>query len=294
MTALVGYSPHKDDRGALELACQFARSGDESVHAVTVVPQGWPTAVAGDTDRDFEQWATQEGTLSAQEAAERLAEHPDVSSAATFVTGRSVPPAILDVADSTQASLIVVGSGDNVPTGQIAVTSKTDRLLHSSPIPVAIAPRGYRAGPSARIERVSVGFRGDDSTWSLLERVAGIAHRAGARVRLVSFAVRGKYMFQAGVGKAEDLVLAGWAEQVKAEQAEAHQHLREVGFADDQIECVVAVGYSWGGAMDTLDWERGDVLVLGSSATHPLREVFLGSSAAKILRNSPVPVVVVP
>jgi len=34
--------------------------------------------------------------------------------------------------------------------------------------------------------------------------------------------------------------------------------------------------------------------VVGSSSTHRLAQVFLGSSAAKILHNATVPVVVVP
>ncbi len=56
-----------------------------------------------------------------------------------------------------------------------------------------------------------------------------------------------------------------------------------------------AVGSSWGRAMDRLEWHRGDVLVVGSSSTSSLlQRVFLGSSAAKIVRNSPVPVLVVP
>jgi nucleotide-binding universal stress UspA family protein len=55
----------------------------------------------------------------------------------------------------------------------------------------------------------------------------------------------------------------------------------------------VAEGRSWGGAMDALDWGRGDLLVVGSSSTHRLSQVFLGSSAAKVVRHSPVPVIVV-
>ena len=39
---------------------------------------------------------------------------------------------------------------------------------------------------------------------------------------------------------------------------------------------------------------NGDVLVVGSSRTHQLANVFLGSGGAKIVRNSPVPVVVLP
>ena len=43
-----------------------------------------------------------------------------------------------------------------------------------------------------------------------------------------------------------------------------------------------------------MEWEDGEVLVVGSSAIGPVARVFLGSRASKIVRNSPVPVVVVP
>ncbi len=294
MTLLIGYSPHKDDLGVIELACQFARSDAQKVHALTVVPQGWATAVAGDTDRDFQEWAAAEGEASATEALRYLATQPDVESAADWVSGRSVPQALLDQIERVDASMIVVGSGENGPRGYVTVTSKTDRLLHSSSVPIAIAPRGYHAGPSARVVRVTVGFRDDDATWTLLSRTADICRRTGANLRLVTFALRHKSMVTSSVSGAEDLVFAQWRRQAQAGQAEAVDYLRSQGFTDDTLETVVAEGRSWGGAMDTMEWGRGDVLVVGSSSTHKLAQVFLGSSAAKILRNSTVPVVVVP
>jgi nucleotide-binding universal stress UspA family protein len=46
--------------------------------------------------------------------------------------------------------------------------------------------------------------------------------------------------------------------------------------------------------MEDVDWADGDVLVVGSSSVGPVARVFLGSRASKIVRHSPVPVVVVP
>lgn len=295
MTILLGFSPHQDDTGALELACQLARSDHDSVHAVTVVPRAWPTAVAGDTDRDFRLWAQEEGESCAAMARRLLAEHADVSSEASWCSGRSVPQTLLDRAAELEASLIVVGSGDEGPHGRITLTSKTDRLLHSSDVPVAVAPRGYWAGPTARIERATLGFRGDDATWSLLDRAAGICSRVGASLRLVTYAVRGRTMRPSLVSGSEEMVHAQWVRQASAEQAKAVEHLRSLGFADDRVSSVVAVGTSWGGAMDRVEWNRNDVLVVGSSSSSSLlSKVFLGSSAAKIVRSSPVPVIVVP
>ena len=67
-----------------------------------------------------------------------------------------------------------------------------------------------------------------------------------------------------------------------------------MGFAKDNVEAVVAIGRSFGDAMDTLEWGRGDVMVVGSSSTQKLATVFLGSNSSKIVKNSPVPVIVVP
>ncbi|HSF98457.1 MAG TPA: universal stress protein [Ornithinibacter sp.] len=295
MTILLGFSPHQDDTGAVELACQLARSDQDAVHAVTVVPQAWPTAVAGDTDRDFRLWAEEEGEHSASLARDLLAEHPDVASEATWCSGRSVPQTLLDRAVELDAGLIVVGSGDEGPHGKVFLTSKTDRLLHSSSVPVAVAPQGYWAGPTARIDRATLGFRGDDATWSLLDRAAEICRRVDASLRLVTYAVRGRTMRPNTISGAEDMVHQQWIRQARAELAEAVEHLHSLGFTDDQVSSEVAIGTSWGGAMDRIEWNRGDVLVVGSSSTSTLlSRVFLGSSAAKIVRNSPVPVIVVP
>jgi nucleotide-binding universal stress UspA family protein len=293
MTVLVGYSPHREDLGALDLACQLARSDRTDVAAVTVVPQGWPTAVAGDSDRDFSHWAAEQGVLATAAATAYLREHGDVPSQARWVSGRSVPPVLLEEAAASGADVLVLGSGEDVAHGQIGITSKTDRLLHSSTVPVAVAPRGYQAEPGTTVHRITLAFRGDDPTWALLRQVAGIALRNHASVRVVTFAVRARTMYPPRVSGAEDMVLKAWVETAHAEQERARQHLSELGVTDGP-ELRVAVGRSWGVAMDSLDWERGDVLVVGSSSTHRLSRVFLGSSASKILRHSPVPVVVVP
>lgn len=292
MSIVVGYSPHSEDLGALDLACQLARSDGTDVRAVTVVPQGWPTAVAGDSDRDYQRWAAEAGGAAAAGATAYLAEHRDVPSEARWVPGRSVPPALLEQAAALDAQLLVVGSGEEVAHGQIGITSKTDRLLHSSGLAVAVAPRDYRAAPGSTVRRITLAFRGDDATWTLLDQVAAIAERTSASLRIVTFAVRSRTMYPPRVSGAEDMVHRAWVETAVAEQARAREHVRERGTGE--AETAVAVGRSWGVAMDSLDWDRGDVLVVGSSSTHRLSRVFLGSSASKILRHSPVPVIVVP
>lgn len=291
MTYVVGYSPHKDDRGALELACQFGRSEPSPVHAVTVVPRAWGTPVVGSSDRDFEQWAATEGEASAALALSHLVEQKGIEADASWVSGRSVPQALLERAVALDASMIVVGSGADGPEGRITVSSKTDRLLHSSHVPVALAPRGYRPTPGSRITRVTLAFRDDDATWKLLDDVAAICKRVGAELRLLTVALKHRPMVTSAVRGDEDLVFAKLVEQVKGAQVAAMEHLYRQG-VDATVD--VARGTSWADALGAVDWADGDVLVVGSSRTHQLANVFLGSGGAKIVRNSPVPVVVVP
>ena len=57
---------------------------------------------------------------------------------------------------------------------------------------------------------------------------------------------------------------------------------------------VVGRGETWEEATEDVEWEDGDVLVVGSSSIGPIKRVFLGSRSSRIVRHSPVPVVVVP
>ena len=293
MTYLVGYGPHKDDRGAIELACQLARSLPAPIVAVSVVPRAWGTPAVGDTDREYAQWLTEEGESSAAEAMGLLARHPDADASATWVSGRSVPQTLLEQVEATHASILVVGSGSEAGSGRIRLTSKTERLVHSSTVPVAVAPRDYRT--DSGVTRLTVGFRDDDAGWSLLNRVAALARDASVGLRLVTFVVTpSRRPVTSSVSHAETQVIELWSTRARAAQAEAGAELRSMGISDDRLELRLAEGGDWSAAMSAVDWSDGDVLVVGSSSTHRLAQVFLGSSASKIVRNAEVPVVVVP
>src|SRR4051812_13159019 len=88
MTFLVGFSPGKDDWSAVEFAATLARSAGTDLLVVTVVPSVWPTPVAGHTDREFEDWAEQQGIAAVAEATSILAECcPDVPAVARWTPG---------------------------------------------------------------------------------------------------------------------------------------------------------------------------------------------------------------
>lgn len=295
MSYLVGYGPRGGDRGAIELALQLARSRPGPVVAVSVVPRGG--SAPADTDHEDAPWATDEGRRATELARTDLARHPDTDAAgiltdAVWVAGRSVPATLMEQADRRDAWLIVVGSSDDAEPGRVRLTSKTDRLVHSSVLPVALAPRSYRS--TSAVTRVTVAFRDDDAGWSLLDRMTEVGRAEGARLRVVTFVVApARTPVINDVPHAEAQVTDAWSAQARAALAEARTHLAERGLGED-AEFLVMIGADWSSAVSSVAWEDGDILVVGSSSTHRLAQVFLGSSASRILRNAPVPVVVVP
>jgi nucleotide-binding universal stress UspA family protein len=296
MTLVVGFPPGKDDWSSIELGATLARSAGTDLLVVTVVPSVWPTPVAGHTDREFEEWAEQHGVDAVAEANAILAEHcPDVAAVARWTPGRSIASALLAQAEEVAASMIVVGSGSTGSYGRVHPGATGDWLLHSSHIPVAVATRGYTAAQDGRVQRVSCAFRGDDRSLRTVERTAAICADVGASLRLVTFAVRGRPFYTSGVGaQAEDMVLDRWISQATTAQDAAVAALKESAQAPGEIDSVIATGRSWGAAVDRLDWDRDEVLVVGSSTAGVIERIFLSSNASKIVRHSPVPVIVVP
>jgi nucleotide-binding universal stress UspA family protein len=259
---VVGYAPDGRGGAVLHLAGMLARSARDDVVVCAVVASPWPR---GSTHLDSEYGRFLDGMARAalQRARSRLPD--DVAAAAIAHHARSAPAGLLEVAERREAAMIVIGT-----SGHPAIGSVTARLLHGSPLPVALAPHAFRSRPGARVERVTAAFGGSEG---LVDAAAALAAKLGAPLRIASFAVPAHPPFAA------DLV---------------DRWLREVETAAGPAPAVVGHGSSWEEAIDDVEWRDGDVLVVGSSSAAPPARVFLGSRASRIIRHSPVPVLVVP
>jgi nucleotide-binding universal stress UspA family protein len=262
MTLVVGYAPDGRGGAVLQLAGMLARSAQDDLVVCAVVPSPSPPGPA-QVDSEYRRFLDCMARTALERARERL---PDDVTAATLVHhARSAPAGLLEVADRRAAAMIVVGT-----SGHPAIGSVTARLLHGSPVPVALAPHGFRSRPGAHVERLTAAFGGSEG---LVDAAAGIAATLGAPLRIASFAVPVHAAF------ATDLV-ERWAQELEA--------------AAGPAPAVVGHGASWEAAIDDVEWRDGDVLVVGSSSAAPPARVFLGSRASRIIRHSPVPVLVIP
>lgn len=290
MTILVGLGP-LDDNSTIEFAATLARSDGQDLAVVSVVPAPWPTPLAGGADGEYRAWATEQGSAAAARAKAFTDAHcTGITTHTSWVSGRSAPSALRREAARLSADLIVLGSSRT--RGRIALGSTADALLHSSPIPVAIGTRGYAAPRSGLIERATVAFRGDTQSHQALRRTAEVCQRAGATLRVVTFAVSTQGMFTAGVGRSERFVTDQWIESVTLDQHQAVDGLADLGINPADVEQSVARGTDWAKALHRVTWHDGEVLVVGSSREGRLTRLFLGPTGTRIVRASHVPVMV--
>ena len=307
MRILVGYAPERSGKATLALGAALARAlggssgsgtDDEGgsaavVDLVHVVRGTWPAATLGGEDSEFRAWAAKSADDATRQGVAELAElAPGVTVRTHHVEHRSVSSALIRVAEQLGSEVLVLGSGIDGALGQVTLGSTANRLLHSSPVPVAVSPRGYRCVP---LQRLTAAWDGADEV-ELLGEMLGFGHRAGLDLRAVTFGRRRGGMYPPEVGlRAEDELLGVWVEETSARLADAVAAVSDaVGVAPAEVPRAVPLGDGWRDAVDALEWQPGDVLALGSHGGGTVRRVFLGSSATKIVRHSPVPVVVFP
>lgn len=292
MTVVVGYLAGKSGTAPLHLGIGAARTLRTSLTVATIVPKPWTTPSPARIDAEYAAWADQLAADSAKEAQRYLATSADgVTVAYHSHAHRSVSGGLIDVVSELDAELLVLGSSANGQLGQVVVGSTADRLLHSAPVPVAVAPRGYRGSRTGVLTRITCAYPGTPEALDVVKRVAEYARRFDVPLRVITFAVRGRTMYPPEVGlHAEDSILAAWEDHARQMLAQ----LRADGVVGEDAVLQVVSGNGWDQALDAAEWEDGEVLALGTSPRGDIARVFLGSRGSKILRHSPVPVLVLP
>ena len=170
--------------------------------------------------------------------------------------------------------------------GGHVIGSVAGSLLHCSPIPVALAPRGYAEDPPPTITAVTAAVPtrpGDDNP---LPFAITLASAASCRYGCCLWCRPRTWRRREASKEVRQLQVAA-AEENLAVAARALPDAPE-------IASLVADGTTLESALKKLKWESSDLLVVGSSRFAAPRRVFLGSTAARILAGTDAPVVVIP
>src|SRR5919202_5036283 len=292
MTVVVGLSPGDRAWPAVALGAMLARSTDQRLMVTAVVAEPWPPYPPGSD----EPVLARQSSLAEDALAEaRL--HVGNTGAADYVLrrARSVPIGLLDVAEENETSYVVLGSSPHGALNRVAIGGVADRVLHSAGVPVLVAPRDFGFRPGHRLSRITVAFGRGDGDSDLLARARDRAMSVGARLRVACFAVEPLAPVAALEGvaaEAETLINERWVDSLKPVIAATLERTTSHPSADT-VDITVGRGSSWADAMTDIAWTDGEILVIGTSSS-PIGRLFLGSHAAKIVRNSPVPVMLVP
>ncbi|MDR3657593.1 MAG: universal stress protein [Mycobacterium sp.] len=287
MTVVVGYRAGNVGLSGLHLAVRVARALHTSLTVATIVPKPWlPRA-----DAHYDQWVDGLAAESANEAARYLLDVAEgIEVGYVDRAHRSVSGGLIEVIEDFDADVLVLGSLPSGGRGGVVIGSTADWLLHASPIPVAISPGEYRSG-TGKLTRLTCAYSATPDTLDVVRRGVEFGARFAVPVRVITFAVRGKTMYPPEVGiDAEDWILQAWASQAR----DILQELKTDGIVGDEVALQVFTGGSWKEALDKADWQEGEILALGTRPRGDIRRVFLGSRSGKIIRDSPVPVLVLP
>ena len=285
MKLVVGYLATPGGADAMALAARLARTLDAEVDACIILPadRALPTLTGA---RDYE---AKLGEQAEKWLAEALASVPDDLTAHSHVSfDDSFADGLIRETARLEADLIVVGGSGGGLAGSYSLGSVVNELLHSAPVPVVVAPRGARDSKIDRVREVTCAIGQRQGADLLLEKAVRFSKAAGTPLRLVSLVALDPVFGQ----------LRGDEEAVR-ERAMAHaQQVLETaksslpeGFP---VASTIVEGETVEEAVRKLQWHDGDLIMVGSSRLSAPRRLFLGSTAAKMLRVLDVPMMVVP
>lgn len=279
MRYVVGYGPRQRGVDGVNLAATLARSSGATLDLVAVLPSAAPTFHMYSPDHAFNAEVEDQGREWLRDGLARVPE--GVSADSELRHAESVTSGLLDAAadaERGEAGLIVIGTHHRVRAKRFGVGSLSDTLLHVSPVPVALAPRGYQFHPGVSRITCAVGMApGAEDVLAAAIRLAG---EWTVPLRIMSLVAVGEDSRQQ------------WTELAQGHAAAfAAQAETSLGSG---VTSVVGQGDSLGDAVRALDFADDEVVVIGSSRLAAPKRLFVGSSASKIIRALKVPMIVVP
>ncbi|QYF75535.1 universal stress protein [Cryobacterium sp. PAMC25264] len=278
---MVAYEATAHGRDALELGIAMARLTAAELRIclvlqrVTVAPAKIHAASS-----DYE-------VLLTNQAQEWLAEAAgwvpgDVTASTHLLWADSTSEGLIQAADDLDSDRIVVGAARGGILNRFTIGSVANALLHASPVPVALAPYGYRA--PARLSRITCAIGTRPGWEALLDSLVSFTENLDVSLRFVTLvevdASREK----------QSPAAAGSTAHLDAVLAYYERHSRSHG----TITTEVGTGKNVEDAVEALDWRTDEIAFVGSSRLAAPRTIFLGITAHRMLHALPVPLVVVP
>ena len=285
MKLVVGYLATPGGADAMALGARLARTLDAEVEACMILPPDRMVPSPTGTE-EYESKVTEQAE---KWLAEALASVPDdVAAHSHVVFDDSFADGLIRETARIQADLIVVGGSGGGLAGSYSLGSVVNELLHSATVPVVVTPRGTRDSTIPKVREVTCAIGQRQGADLLLEKAVRFSKAAGTPLRLVSLvALDPMFGSLRGDDEAVHERTTAHAQQV----LDAAKSSLPEGFP---VTATTVEGRTVEEAVNKLEWHDGDMIMVGSSRLSAPKRLFLGSTAAKMLRVLDVPMMVVP
>jgi nucleotide-binding universal stress UspA family protein len=289
MKYLVAYSADRGGQEALSLGMMLSKRDKAKLVVCLILPKTWGYPSMANVDAEYAAFLDKHAQKTLDKAKAYVGDQLPVQ----FITrnNNSAEQGLIATAEELGADIIVLGSSRGAASGKFLEGSVTRNLLHLSKLPVALAPRGFEAAPKTVLTRLTCAFAATRKSRSTVEYCLKFARKYQVPLRLSTFVVRDKQMYPTGAGyQVENLVANQWKSQATAAQKALLGDLQ----SDVPVKTQIGDGANWKEALSSIGWKPGEMLVIGSGRIGPLAQVFLGSNGSRIIRNAPVPMIIVP
>ena len=265
---LVGVNGEEGGRDAIALA------------RMLVTPDGELTVahVFGSEPHELRGWSgppMSDSREHAREVLERACTEADLEAHIRWHAASSVGRGLHELAEITEADLLVVGSSRRGLLGRVRLGDHTRAALNGAPCAVAVAPAGYSSEPSPLMREVGVGYDGSPESEHALGVARTLAAEFGSKLSAFEAVSIPAYVYLGvDAGSIDDIVTATRARIATLGGVEPH-----AAYGDPVEEL-------------TLYSASLDLLVVGSRSYGPLRRLVLGSTAQHLARTARCPLLV--
>ncbi|MDO5512180.1 universal stress protein [Corynebacterium sp.] len=297
---LVAWRPDSPGTEAIDLAAWLSRTTDVQIRVVSTLTRPWPASSFSRLGGKYRKWFKKQAEACEVAVKRALNEagvekHQWDEQYSLFLDGPSESVLISEAATDFDAHLIILGSDAAAPKGRYLAGSTADALLHSSPIPLGLAPRAVRLSKRG-VTRMNYAFLETeiDENDPSLHYAADLADTWEVDMRILAFSPSGiaDRAFHDKLDFSRELI-DEWREHSLAILDRSHDVVAEQ-HPDLSVASDIGSGTGWAGAIDALKWRKGDLLVLASTPPGPLERVFVGSTATEFLRHVHMPVIIHP
>jgi nucleotide-binding universal stress UspA family protein len=281
---IVGVDESAGSADAISLASGLAGLTGATVMLVNVFPYDQTPSRA--VNREYEEFLRRDSHALLERLRSELG---DESFELGTVPNPSPAQGLHELAEAADADLIVVGSTHTGRAGRVLPGSTAERLLHGSPCPVAMAPKGYAERKSREPGIVGCGYDGSLSAQRALRAAHRIAAETGARLRVIrafkalTYSYPPKGVPMGGLAYNDQL-----REQAEKDLETAVARLE----GEPRGEAFFAVGDPASILAEAS--EELDLLVVGSRGYGPMHAVIVGGVAGRLVREAACPVIVFP